>query len=213
MAQPAETGNEGSRQPFPDWSGRIVVVAASGPSQSAEDLAEARGKAVILTINDTWKLAPWADALYACDFRWWVFNNPGDGFAGLRFQGHVDDGLSKGCIPCNVKPGDHAMRFCGHRLGSGGNSGFQAVNLAAVSGARRIVLTGFDMSLANGTHWHGDHNGLLGNPGAKMLRTCAEILDRAANTLSGRGIEVLNASRESALTAYRRVTMKEALRD
>lgn len=103
------------------------------------------------------------------------------------------------------------MRFCGYRLGSGGNSGFQAVNLAAVAGARRIVLTGFDMSLNGGSHWHGDHNDLLGNPDAKMLANCAKILDRAATILKGRGIEVVNASRETALTAYRRVSIGDAL--
>ncbi|MBC7282566.1 hypothetical protein [Hoeflea sp.] len=132
---------------------------------------------------------------------------------GLRFQGHIGkaEGVAKGCIPCGVIPGDHVMRFCGYRLGSGGNSGFQAVNLAAVAGANRIVLTGFDMSVDNGTHWHGDHNGLLGNPDGKMLRNCGKILDRASETLAGRGIEVLNASRQTALTAYRRVSMGEAL--
>lgn len=103
------------------------------------------------------------------------------------------------------------MRFCGHRLGSGGNSGFQAVNLAAACKARRIVLTGFDMSLDGGSHWHGDHLGLLGNPDARMLKNCARILDAAAPALKARGVEVLNASGRSALTAFRRVTMKEAL--
>lgn len=207
--------DEGERSPFPDWSGRIVVVAASGPSQNAEDLAQAKGRAAVIVINDTWRLAPWADALYACDMRWWVAKGPGPEFSGLRFQGHVgaDRRIFDGCRPCNVRVGDHKMHFDGTRLGSGGNSGFQAINLAAVSGARRVVLTGFDMSIEAGVHWHGAHVGRLTNPDARMLKNCATLLDGAAKDLSDHGVEVVNASRQTALKAYRRVSIEEALSD
>lgn len=103
------------------------------------------------------------------------------------------------------------MQWCGYRLGSGGNSGFQAVNLAAIAGAKRIVLTGFDMNRDNGVHWHGAHEG-LNNPDAKMLRRCANLLDHAAHGLRERGVEVLNASRETALTAYCRVRLEDVLK-
>jgi hypothetical protein len=40
-------------------------------------------------------------------------------------------------------------------IGSGGNSGFQALNIAAQFGATRILLIGFDMHAAKGAHWYG----------------------------------------------------------
>jgi len=29
----------------------------------------------VLAINDAYRLAPWADWLYACDDRWWRFHH------------------------------------------------------------------------------------------------------------------------------------------
>lgn len=161
-------------------------------------------------INETWRLAPWADALYACDERWWRLRGPSkQEFAGARYIGF---GTSPGCSPCGVKSGDNSLRWCGYRLGAGANSGFQAVNLAAVSGARRIVLTGFDLSLKDGTHWHGDHTGPeLSNPDARMLAGSARILDEKHAEFTKKGVEVVNASRVSALKRYPRMSISEAL--
>lgn len=104
------------------------------------------------------------------------------------------------------------MHFDGSRLGAGANSGFQAVNLAALAGAAKIVLTGFDMQHTGGRkHWHADHTNGLGNPPATMLSGSAAILDQHAPILERRGITVLNATRETALRCYRRVSMGEAL--
>ncbi len=159
-------------------------------------------------INETWRLAPWADALYACDRRWWELRGPSAGeFAGLRFIG---TGEYPGCIPCGVSARTNEMQWDGERLGAGGNSGFQVVNLAAICGARRIVLTGFDMALDEGVHWHGRHD-RLNNPDARMLRNCARLLDAAIVELVARGVEAVNASRRTALKAWPRMSIEEAL--
>lgn len=196
---------------WPDWRGRTVVVAASGPSQRAEDLTDARGRAVVVAINETWRLCPWAAALYACDARWWRLRGPtATAFAGLRIAGFEP---ADGCLHVGVARGVGVMRWAGP-LGAGGNSGFQAINLAARCGATRIVLTGFDMGrgVAGESHWHGDHVAPgLTNPEAAMLRNSARLLDAAAPDLAARGVTVINASRASALTAYPRTTIEEAL--
>jgi hypothetical protein len=50
-------------------------------------------------------------------------------------------------------------------VGGGGNSGFQAVNLAAQFGASRIILIGFDMTDRGGKHWYGrNHWPMSNNP-------------------------------------------------
>lgn len=102
------------------------------------------------------------------------------------------------------------MGEAGH-IGYGGNSGFQALNLALQFGARRIVLVGFDMQLADGVHWHGRHASNLNNPSAASLARWATILDRQAPAIAAMGALVLNASADSALTAYRKVPLEDAL--
>jgi hypothetical protein len=96
-------------------------------------------------------------------------------------------------------------------IGGGGNSGFQAINLAVQFGAARIVLVGFDMTLAHGAHWHGRHPARLNNPTMVTTAKWRERLDAVAPAFAALGIEVLNASPISALTAYRKVSIEEAL--
>jgi hypothetical protein len=130
-------------------------------------------------------------------------------FAGLRvigFQSHP------GCVEAGTVRGTREMIWTGRTLGAGANSGFQAVNFAARCGARRVVLTGFDLSLGDGVHWHGRHEAPgLNNPDARMLAGCAKLLDMAAPVLVERGVEIVNASRKTTLTAWPRMTMAEAL--
>lgn len=192
-----------------DWKWQTVVIAASGPSQNAEDLEFVRGKAKVLAINETWRLAPWADALYACDARWWESAGPTEmQFSGKRFVGI---GSARGCVSCNVEKNVNDMPLEGRRLGHGGHSGFQAVNLAAMSGARWIVLTGFDLRCDGKAHWHEDHGGEMSNPTDGFLRRCAVLLDDMAPHLRRNGVQVINATVGSSLRAYPFATVQEFL--
>lgn len=102
------------------------------------------------------------------------------------------------------------------RIGAGsrysvGNSGFHALNLAVQFGARRIVLVGFDMRLDHGVHWHGRHPPGMNNPSDGMMAHWRRALDKAPATLARLGVEVVNASGISALTAFRKVPLLEAI--
>lgn len=154
-------------------------------------------------------MAPWADALYACDQNWWELRGPTKGqFKGLRFIGK---GTWKGCTSCNVSAGDNYLRLGGNRLGAGGNSGFQALNLALVAGGKKIILTGYDMKLTERTHWHGDHESDLNNPTKEFLRSCAVIMNQQASIIKSREVEVINATLDSAIEAYPKIPLREAL--
>lgn len=96
-------------------------------------------------------------------------------------------------------------------IGAGGNSGFQAINLAVKFGARGIVLVGFDMRVDRGTHWHGDHQGGLGNPDAGKVDRWRGHLDNAAQALADAGVTIINASMVSALRNYPKMQFSEAL--
>lgn len=93
----------------------------------------------------------------------------------------------------------------------GGNSGFQALNLAVQFGAKRIILVGFDMRLDHGVHWHGPHGKGLNNPRDPLFASWRDALNGAAPTLAALGVEVLNASAISALTAYPIMDLREAV--
>lgn len=93
----------------------------------------------------------------------------------------------------------------------GGNSGFAAVSLALLFGARRIVLLGYDMQLTGGcTHHHGDHGPDLGNPDTEKLRTwCKRFAEMAREVPAG--VEIVNATRDTALTCFPRMDLDACL--
>lgn len=81
------------------------------------------------------------------------------------------------------------------------NSGAGAIALAALLGAKRIVLLGFDAQKTGGqAHWHADHPEGLGNAGS--VAKWPGQFDGLAKTL--RGVEIINCSRETALTCWPR---------
>src|SRR5690349_21512799 len=59
------------------WPNSEVAILASGPSMTpkiADLVADWKSKAgnrKVIAINTTFKLAPWADVLFACDLPWW----------------------------------------------------------------------------------------------------------------------------------------------
>jgi len=86
---------------------------------------------------------------------------------------------------------------------SGGNSGYQAANLALHAGARRIILVGYDMRRGPGNlaHWHGDHPPHMNNAPPDALARFAAAFDSVPETLPA-GVEIINATPGSAVTAF-----------
>jgi hypothetical protein len=112
-------------------------------------------------------------------------------------------------------PDTHMLRNAGQRLMSlspdslhtGFNSGYQAMNIAVLAGAARIVLVGYDAKPGpdGRKHFFGDHPDKTSAPYAHMLIAFKEV----APWLKDRGIEVLNASPDSALTMFERVQLQD----
>lgn len=102
-----------------------------------------------------------------------------------------------------------------HRM-TDSNSGVGALLLAAHLGAKRIVMLGYDCQKTGGrAHWHEDHPTKpfgrhpkgFGNAGS--LPKWPGQFSRAAQHL--RGLEIVNATRETALAMFRRVGLEDAL--
>lgn len=97
-------------------------------------------------------------------------------------------------------------------VGGGGNSGFQALNLAVQFGARRIVLIGFDMQDIGGLHWYGRNRWpQANNPNEGQMKRWATSMEKAAPALTERGVEVVNASPTSALAVFAKMSVEAAL--
>lgn len=197
---------------FPDWRKQICVIVAGGPSSKEVDLNECKGHRVIV-INNSWRLAPWADVLFAADGNWWKHYPEALSFQGLKVTVERNVAEELGLKLVYLKPGEYSISMLMGRLGVGGNSGFLALNLAVQFGVRKIVLVGFDMTTDYGTHWHGDHPKGLANPREFTMIKWRKLLDAAYPRLSELGIEVINTSKASKLTAFPKMGLSEALQD
>lgn len=97
-------------------------------------------------------------------------------------------------------------------IGAGGNSGFQALNLALQWGARRIILVGFDMVDEAKVHWYGRNRWpMANNPNHTNFKRWKNAFERSLPTLKNIGADVVNASPQSAVQAFRKVSIGQAL--
>lgn len=185
--------------------GKTAIIIASGPSAIHAPIHLARGYPCI-AVNNSWRLAPWANALYGADGAWWRSANT-DGFAGLKITADRHAARDLGLMHVEVDASSNDLTFDGP-IGGGGMSGFQALTLAARWQAKRIVLVGFDLL---GAHWHGDHAPPLRNPSVTVMARCLKALTNAAPVLAAHGIEVINASDQSALRCWPVMSLADAL--
>jgi hypothetical protein len=192
-----------------DWVGCPAVVIASGPSLCQEDVDYCRGKAKLVVVNDCWRLAPWADALYAADLLWWDHYSGVPDFTGEKWTNSVsaDAGTKYGVqvVKIETKQGFSSDPELIHRLG--GNGGGQAVNLALLRGAAPVVMLGFDMQATGSRkHWFGDHPGRLNR--LQSFVDWVSAMDAAAPSAP---VPVINCSRVTALKSYPRMPLAQCL--
>lgn len=191
------------------------VVMASGPSLCADDVRLVRqwrkdGHGKVAVVNTTFRMAPWADLLYACDGGWWREYGPE---VDQKFTGdlycYAQYGTRFGAKQVK-SAGQRGLTSAPDSVTTGGNSGHQAIHLVRNLGAKRIILLGFDMAHTFGkSHWHGNHPSGLGNAGScggwvKLMRPLAE-------GLKAEGVEVINCSRHTALDCFPRAELAEVL--
>jgi len=89
-----------------------------------------------------------------------------------------------------------------------GNSGAGAVRLAITGGATKVILLGYDCQHTDGKrHWHGNHPKGLGN--ACVVTKWPRHFEKVVSLYPG--IEILNATRVTALNVFPRVSLESAL--
>lgn len=204
------------------WENETAVIAATGPSVTPEQVNYCRGKARVLCINTSYQLALWADALYFADLRWFDHNYEGlKDFKGLKVTiENTAQALEKDPTLKVMRNDDHtAKQVSGlclepDGLRTGRNSGCQAINLCYHLGVKRIVLIGFDMQAKPGKrYWFGNDYG-WSNSGPQVYQNSFLPRFKAmVEPLKQAGVEVLNATPDSAMECWPMVSLEEALRD
>lgn len=201
------------------WENRTVVVIATGPSLTAQQVVEVEDSdAAVIVVNDSWQLAPWADILYACDLKWWKWHHDKseEQFEGLRVTNDNSKQVFQTYPTLSVLHGEHKPGFSHDNkvIHYGRNSGYQAVNLALLTGSKKIILLGFDHNYnhKNGAaHWFGDHPDKVrtGEDGFKRwLKEWRTTVDDVKQF----GARIINCSPGTSLTVYETMRLEDALK-
>lgn len=175
-----------------------AIICASGSSLTPVDCQiAARSGLPVIAVNSSWRAIPECTHIYAGDLRWWDVNIPalpdGPERWSCNQRAHTRYGV-------NLFPTDTSGTF---------NSGQRAILFAHWLGAMRIILLGFDCSISNGSHWHGDHTA-LDNPTAANVKRWHGEFARVAAQLRG-SVKIINSSRQTALNCFRRLPLEAAI--
>lgn len=192
----------------PLWGGETVVLVAGGKSLSLAQvrmvgIARANSFVRVIAINDAVYPCWFADAVYACDRQWLAEHDGVPGFDGrritLKHQNNpvweeADWLISTG--PEGFEPDPGGLR-------TAGNSGYQALNLCAHLGASKVLLVGYDMRGGAASHWFGEHPDGCRKNMTRPFEARAHHFVGLAEPLRERGIDVVNCTPGSAITAFR----------
>ena len=187
--------------PKPDWTGKTVVCIASGPSltQADCDIVHLSGHPVIV-VNTSFRLAPWADVLFAFDHKWWraYHHEVKQVFTGKRYS------YARQVQGLGVQSLWSAPWF-----GNFGNSGACAIRFAMACGAKKIILLGYDCSTQEKSHWHGDHPGDMSN--CKSIARWPTQFRTVAKFAREQNVQIINASRRTVLKCFEKVRLEDVI--
>jgi len=131
------------------------------------------------------------------DRDWWArYYAQTNIFEGARYTSHHPNARHRG-VAWLRPPFNHY-----------GNSGAAAISMAHQGNAERVILLGYDCQHTDGKrHHHGDHPKGLGNAGS--VHKWAERFEEQRRDFAG--TEIINCSRETALTCFPRAALEDLL--
>jgi len=174
----------------------------------------------IIGINMSYQIGDWIDMIFFGDSGFFLGNQEKlASFPGLKVTCHPNAG-KQAWVKYLARDYTHPKGISENpkMVSWNSNSGAAAISLAAHTGAKRIILLGFDMKLddSNKQHWHDAYNrleGLKANPNPKSLPFNRHLIgfNEIAKDAKRLGIEIINASPNSAITVFQKVSVKELL--
>lgn len=103
------------------------------------------------------------------------------------------------------------LSFDPEYIHTGGNSAYQAVNVAVLLGVARVILLGLDLKYGAGgkKHWHEDHPDR--NPSESQFKMWIENFRGTLPDLARAGVDVVNCSRDTALDCFSMAALEDVL--
>ena len=196
----------------PEWDGQDVVIIGGGPSLKGFDIRRLRNfPCKIIGVNRAYELID-PDILFGMDTR----------FFDWAYTGHFGEAIQKQYLSLTCKimagvdtqPSDPRVQRI-PRNGSitlsrtfkdgifvNGNSGFGALNLALMMGAKRVYLLGYDCitgkSSETTNHWHDGYNdGQRAGVYSRFASSFREYADQFKERA-----EIINVNRESGISCF-----------
>ena len=176
----------------------------------------------VIGVNTSFLIGEWVDFIFFGDNGFLLQNQ-------CELAEHI--GLKISCHPqtekynwikyvCRDKSKVRGISTNPKAISWNGNSGASAINIAIHTGAKRIILLGFDMKLDDSKkqHWHNHYN-KYGQPVVdtrhkrhtlpfdRHLRGFPEIAKDAKKI----GVEILNANPDSAIDVFKKINVKDIL--
>jgi len=171
----------------------------------------------VIGINNAYLIGNWIDILFFGDNAWYLVHraklaqHPALKVSCSNRWENIKQEHSDGIkyLPKNKKhPRGLSPDPCS--VSCNGNNGAASLSLAVHLGVRRIILLGFDMKMDAGlkySHWHGSHGNKRPPPFQRHLMGFSDIAKEAKE----RGVEIINASPDSMITQFPKVSVKELL--
>lgn len=204
-----------------EWEGMTAVIIGGGPSIRAlghdRIIPRLEGRYPVIAINNAYMMAPWADVLYWADNYWlcdnWQTIHQHVGWWKISRQEPKLRDVSATprwlpeiklitCRPMSGISFSQSIIF-------GRNGGHNAINLAVLFGASRIVLMGFDLDESSQQHnWHDLHTRPTRIESYQEWRKDFGI---AAKILEKHSIDVINVNPSSKITCFRFAAIDECL--
>lgn len=204
------------------WKDRTAYILGGGPSLLGMDYCLGlegllKDKRVI-GVNNAFKFGSWVDICWFGDAKWFRWN-----FKELAEY----PGLKVTCNPNFLTEKElfgHGILVMGRGKSNGietrsgyiawnRSSGASAINFAYYLGVKRIILLGFDMHSSGINHnWHREHKGAgVNNPNFNPYNRFLKAFDNIKKEAEALGLEILNATVKSALTAFPIVNIEDVV--
>lgn len=177
-----------------------LFCIASGPSLTADDCELVKQSSIkTVAVNNSWEIASFCDYIYAGDTKWWdiYFNK-------------INIDVEK--WTCSTTAANkYKINF--HFASGGYNSGMRAIQFGIFKGFKNIALLGYDCSLKNGIHWHGDHIGKkLRNPNKDKVNMWKGHFKRVSDSAKKLGVKIYNCSRYTELDCFEIANLEDVLK-
>lgn len=192
-------------------------IVGGGSSLRNFDWTDLDGKFVI-AINRAYEVLPNAQVLYFTDVDYWqVHKDKMLAHTGKKIKGTIaKQWVKHPDVEEYLLSGPHGLDKAPKQLKHGYNSTYAAINLAAVHlGFKTIYLMGIDMKWGiegnkSTSHWHNGHKRV---DHENVYNRMKAAYDTIHQPLSDMGVKVINITRDSSLTVFKKVDFTDVFGD